>query len=50
MCEMCMCLARDVMGGDWMRVLSLGFTNPVEREVVLTCVCVWDALVSVGSW
>ena len=31
-CEMCMCLARGGVGGEWtewMRGLSMGFTNPV---------------------
>ena len=31
-CDMCMCLARDGVGGEegeWMRELGLGFTNPV---------------------
>ena len=30
-CEMCMCLTRDGVGGErgeWMRGLGLGFTNP----------------------
>ena len=29
-CEMCMCLFRDVggVGGEWMRGLGLEFTNP----------------------
>ena len=31
-CEMCMCLARGVMGGEggeWIRGLGLSFSNPV---------------------
>ena len=31
-CDMCMCLARGGVGGEggeWMRELGLGFTNPV---------------------
>ena len=27
-CDMCMCLARGGVGGEWVRGLSLGFTNP----------------------
>ena len=27
-CEMCMCLARGGVGGEWM--IGLGFTNPVR--------------------
>ena len=27
-CDMCMCLARGGVGGEWMRELGLGFTNP----------------------
>ena len=37
-CEMCMCLARGGMGGEggeWMRGLGFGFTNPVGRGGVL---------------
>ena len=37
-CDMCMCLARGGVGGEgdeWMRVLGLGFTNPVETGGVL---------------
>ena len=41
--EMCMCLARrSVVGewGDWMIGLGLGFTNPVETEGVFdVCLC-----------
>ena len=35
--DMCICLAR---GGEWMRVLGLGFTNPVGTGECWTCVCV----------
>ena len=28
-CEMYMCLAWGSVGGEWIRGLSLGFTNPV---------------------
>ena len=43
-CDMCMCLARDGVGregGEWMRELDLGFTNPVGTGVVLDmCLCI----------
>ena len=38
--EMCMCLARGGVGGkggEWMRGLGLGFTNPVETGGVCLC-------------
>ena len=42
-CEMCMCLARAGVGGEggeWMRGLGLGFTNPVgTRRVLDVCLC-----------
>ena len=43
-CEMCMCLARGGVGGEgggeWMRGLGLGFTNPVGTGGVLdVCLC-----------
>ena len=42
-CDMCMCLARGgvgVEGGEWMKELGLGFTNPVRTEGVLDmCLC-----------
>ena len=45
--EVCaMCLAR---GGEWMRRLGLGFTNPVKQGECWTCVCVWVAVVYVDS-
>ena len=37
-CDMCMCLSRVGVGGEggeWMRELSLGFTNPVGTGGVL---------------
>ena len=38
--EMCMCLARGGVGGEWMRGLGLGFTNPVGTGGVLdVCLC-----------
>ena len=46
-CEMCMCLARGGVGregGEWMRRLGLGFTNPVGTGEVLD-VCLWY-----GAW
>ena len=40
---MCMCFARGGVGGEggeWMRGLGLGFTNPVETGGVLdVCLC-----------
>ena len=42
-CDMCMCLARGGVGGEggeWMRELGLGFTNPVGTGGVLdVCLC-----------
>ena len=42
-CDMCMCLARGgvgVEGGEWMRELGLGFTNPMGTGGVLDmCLC-----------
>ena len=42
-CDMCMCLARGGVGGEWgewMREVSLGFTNPVgTRGVLDVCLC-----------
>ena len=42
-CDMCMCLAGrgvGVEGGEWMRELGLGFTNPVGTGGVLNmCLC-----------
>ena len=34
-CDMCMRLARGWRGGEWMRELGLGFTNPVGTGGVL---------------
>ena len=48
----CTCLARGGVGGEWMRGLGLGFTDPVGRGECGTCVCVRVAAVwvlSVGS-
>ena len=45
MCDMCMCLARGGgEGGEWMRELGMGFTNPVGTECWI-CVCVLVAVV-----
>ena len=42
-CDICMCLARGGVGGEggeWMRELGLGFTNPVGTGGVLdVCLC-----------
>ena len=42
-CDMCMCMARGGVGGEggeWMRELGLGFTNPVGTGGVLDmCLC-----------
>ena len=40
-CEMCMCLAWcGGGGGEWIRGLGLGFTNPVGTWVLLdVCLC-----------
>ena len=42
-CEMCMCLARGGIGGEggeWIRELVLGFTNPIGAKGVLdVCLC-----------
>ena len=42
-CDMCKCLARGGVGGEggeWMRELGLGFTNPVGTGGVLyVCLC-----------
>ena len=39
-CDMCMCLARGGVGGEggeWMRELVLGFTNPLGTGGVCLC-------------
>ena len=52
-CEMCMCLARGDVGeegGEWMRGLDLGFTNPVGTGGVLyVCLCLGCGGVG-GEW
>ena len=43
-CEMYMCLARGGVGGEggeWMRGLGLGFTNPVGTGEVLDVCVFW---------
>ena len=43
-----MCLARGGVGGEggeWMRELGLGFTNPLGQGECWTCVCVLVAVV-----
>ena len=44
-CDMCMCLSRGCVGGEggeWMRELDLGFTNPLGTGGVLDmCLCGW---------
>ena len=49
MCEMC--LARGGVGewGEWRRGLGLALPFLWEQGECLTCVCVWVALVYVGS-
>ena len=52
-CDMCMCLARGGVGGEWgewMRELGLGFTNPVGTWGVLDmCLCFGCGGVGVGG-
>ena len=49
-CDMCMCLARGGAGGEWMRELGLGFTNPVGTGGVLgMCLCFGCGGVGVGG-
>ena len=53
-CDMCMCLARDGVGGErgeWMRELGLSFTNPVGTWGVLDmCLCFGCGGVGGGEW
>ena len=47
-CDMCMCLARGGVGGEggeWMRELGLGFTNPVGARGVLDMCLYFGAVV-----
>ena len=52
-CGVCLCLARGGVGGEggeWMRELGLGFTNPVGTVGVLDmCLCFGCGGVS-GEW
>ena len=43
-CEMCS-RRRGWRGGEWMRGLCSGFSNPVGTGECWTCVCVWVAVV-----
>ena len=47
-CDMCMCLAWGGEGGEWMRELGLGFTNPVGTGGVLD-ICLYFGCGSVGG-
>ena len=53
-CDMCMCLARGGVGGEWMREMGLGFTNPAGTGGVLDmCLCFGCGGVGgewVGAW
>ena len=42
-CDMCMCLARAGVGGEGVKGLGLGFTNPVGTGEVLD-VCLYFGL------
>ena len=53
-CDMYMCLARGGVGGEggeWMRELRFGFTNPVGTGGVLDmCLCFGCGGVGGGEW
>ena len=52
-CDMCMCLARGDVGGEggeWMRELGLGFTNPVGTGGVLDVCLFWLRLCGWCRW
>ena len=40
-CNMCMCLARGGVGGEWMREFGLGFTNILGTGGVLDMCVFW---------
>ena len=45
-CVTCMCLARGGVGGEggeWMRELGLGFSNPVSAYTRWNCLATTDA-------
>ena len=47
-CVKCVCVwlaRRRRRGGESMRGLGLGFTNPVRTGEYWTCVCAWVAVV-----
>ena len=51
-CDMCICLARGGVGGEggeWMRELGLGFTNPVGTGGVVDVWCGWCRC-GAGRW
>ena len=47
--ELCMYLARGGVGGELIRGLDLGLTNPVKTGGSVGRVCVWVAVVYLGS-
>ena len=58
-CDMCMCLARGGVGGEggeWMRELGLGFTNPIGLDFLfitftflLHLLLSWTSSLSISS-
>ena len=51
LCEMCMCLARDEAGSEWVWGLGLGFTNPVGISGVKdVCLCHSGVGGAGGEW
>ena len=53
-CDICMCLALGGVcgeGGEWIRSLGLGFTNPVGTwEMLDVCLCFCYGGVDGGEW